>query len=150
MSRSSRMLATVGAVTAAVAVMLVTGAVAAKPAAPVIHEPFTAPQCSGRPGDRTTFQRLECAQQEVLRTDNQINTISATVFSQLPDDAARHRFVVAARAWLSYRNADCNSRSDVFEGGTEAPVKYTQCVVARDKTRLTDMRVFVSELTPSG
>jgi uncharacterized protein YecT (DUF1311 family) len=146
MRRSSRLFATVGPATAAVAVMLVTGAVAAKPAAPVINEKFTPLPCTGEPSDRTLDQLLACAERQVLRTDKQVDSISATVFSRVPGDAARRRFVVAARAWLGYRNADCASQADVFLGGTESALRAAQCMVARNRTRAEDLSTFASEL----
>jgi len=146
MSRSSRLLATVGPVTVAAVVMLATGAIAAKPGAPVINEKFTPLPCVEDPSAQTVQGALACAERQVLRTDKQVDSISATVFSRLPGDAARHRFVVAARAWLSYRNADCASQGDVFLGGTESALRAAGCMADRNRTRAADLREFAVEL----
>ena len=146
MSRSRRLLAVTSLATAVAAVMLVAAAIAAKPGAPVINEKFTPMQCTGEPSNRTLLQLLACAEHQVLRTDKQVDSIAATVFSRLPSDAARRRFVVAARAWLSYRNADCASQADVFLGGTESSLTAADCMVARDRTRAEDLREFAVEL----
>jgi uncharacterized protein YecT (DUF1311 family) len=119
---------------------------AAKLAPPRIHEIFTPLPCNGRAGHRNTLQQLGCAEQSILRTDRQLGSVANDLFSRLPDGPARRRFVLGVRAWLSYRNADCASRSDVFEGGTRAPVLAAQCMAARDKTRLSDLRAFASAL----
>ncbi len=87
-----------------------------------------------------------CAERDIVSTDKLIDAVSKTVFQRLGDDQARRRFVTAARAWLTYRNADCASRSDVFEGGSQAPVLDAQCTAARNKTRLADLRTFAGDL----
>jgi uncharacterized protein YecT (DUF1311 family) len=104
--------------------------------------------CSGQPNARNTLQQAGCAEQQILRTDGQINALAKSVFSLLPDNAARRRFDKASSAWLAYRRADCLSVSDVFEGGTQAPVLYAQCEAARNAHRLKDLRTFKRDLTP--
>ena len=121
-------------------------AAAAKLSPPVIHELFTPLPCGGTPTNRTTVQQLGCAERDIVSTDKLIDAVSRTVFQRLGDDRARRRFVTAARAWLAYRNADCASRSDVFEGGSQAPVLDAQCTAARSKTRLADLRTFAGDL----
>jgi uncharacterized protein YecT (DUF1311 family) len=122
----------------------------AKLSAPVIHEAFTPLPCKGKPSSRTTIQQLGGAEQQILKTDKQIDALSASVFSRLHDDAARHRFIAGAKAWLAYRRADCASRSDIFEGGTQAPVVAAQCQSLRNLTRIKDLRTFKSDLTSRG
>lgn len=114
---------------------------------PVITEPFTPLPCSGRPGSRTTLEQEGCAEQYVLHTDGRIDGLVRTVFSLLPDAAARKRFVTAERAWLAYRRADCASVSDVFEGGTQAPVLFAQCEGSRNDQRIRDLRTLRGELS---
>jgi uncharacterized protein YecT (DUF1311 family) len=117
---------------------------------PVIHEPFTQLPCSGQPGSRNTLQQEGCAEQQILKTNAQIDALSKSVFSVLADNAAKRRFVKGAGAWLLYRRADCLSVSDVFEGGTQSPVLYAQCEAARNAQRIRDLRTFRNELRPSG
>ncbi len=119
---------------------------AAKLSPPVIRERFTPLPCSGKPTSRTTHQQLGCAEQEIVRTDKLIDAASKQVFQRLHDAAAKRRFITGARAWLTYRNADCASFSDVFEGGSQAPVLAAQCEGGRNKTRLKDLRTFLSDL----
>lgn len=120
--------------------------VSAKLSPPVIHEVFTALPCAGKPNSRTTQQQLGCAEHEILRTDKLIDAASKSIFQRLRDNPARRRFLTGARAWFTYRNADCASFSDVFEGGSQAPVLAAQCEGGRNKTRLADLRRFLSDL----
>jgi uncharacterized protein YecT (DUF1311 family) len=150
------MLVGASALVAVVAAVAVAPARSAGPAhgaklsPPVIHEIFTPLPCTGKPNSRTTIQQLGCAEQRILKTDKQIDALSASVFSRLHDDEARRRFIAGAKAWLAYRRADCASRSDIFEGGTQAPVVDAQCQSLRNATRIKDLRTFKSDLTPRG
>ena len=74
----------------------------------------------------------------------------SSVFGRLPDRAAKIRFIAAQRAWLDYRRADCLSLSDVFEGGSEAPVLDAQCTADRNEQRIKDLRTFLTDLGRSG
>jgi uncharacterized protein YecT (DUF1311 family) len=123
---------------------------AAKLSPVVIHETFMPLPCSGKPSHRTTLQQEGCAEQQILRTDSQLNALAETIFPLLADDAARRRFNTATRAWLAYRRADCASVSDEFEGGSESPVIAAHCDAARNAVRLKDLKAFRSALSHQG
>jgi uncharacterized protein YecT (DUF1311 family) len=91
-------------------------------------------------------QQVGCAERDVLRTDKQIDTLAASVFARLHDNAAKRRFLAAEKAWLAYRRADCLSMSDVFEGGSQSPVLDAQCTAARNRVRIRALRIFRNEL----
>lgn len=114
---------------------------------PVIKESFTSLPCTGAPSSRTTLQMEGCAERQILRDDATIDTLSAKVFARLADTPARRRFLADHRAWLAYRRADCLSRSDRFEGGSEAPVVFARCVASLNGQRIKDLRTFLGELT---
>ena len=115
---------------------------------PLIHERFTPLPCTGKPSDRDTLQQEGCAEHSVLTTDAQINALARSIFSALRDNPARKRFVAAQDAWIAYRRADCLSASDVFEGGTEAPVLNAQCSAGHNRQRIKDLRAFLNGLRP--
>jgi len=116
-------------------------------APPVIHESFTLLPCAGAPANRTTLQQEGCAEHHIVATDAEINALSRTIFARLFDNASRADYVSAAGAWLAYRRADCQSMSDIFEGGTLAPVVDAQCQAARNDQRVKDLRAFVANLS---
>jgi uncharacterized protein YecT (DUF1311 family) len=116
---------------------------------PVVREHFTVLACAGQPRQRTTVLEEGCVEQQILATDGQINAVARSIFSLL-GSAARLRFIAAQKAWLNYRRADCNSVSDVFEGGTLAPLLYARCSVDRNAQRVKDLRTFHKQLAGSG
>ncbi len=129
------------------ALLFVVAAIATAPAPspPVIHESFTPLRCN----PNNTLGMEGCAEHQVLKTDAQINAEVKVVFKLLRSNQARVHFVAAERAWLSYRTATCNSRSDLFEGGSQAVVIYAQCEVTLNKVHLADLKQFADSLRPS-
>ena len=97
-----------------------SGGHAAKLAPPVIHESFTPMPCSGKPGNRSTLQEEGCAEQQILRSDKQIDALNQKIFNALRTTSARRDLIAGHRAWLAYRKGYCLSVSDVFQGGTLA------------------------------
>jgi uncharacterized protein YecT (DUF1311 family) len=145
--------ATVAIATVAIAATQAGGATAAHAAklSPfVIRETFTPLPCSGSPGHRTTLQMEGCAERKILQTDAQLNDLAKSIFPLLGNATARRRFNAAQRSWLGYRRADCLSMSDVFQGGSEAPVVAAQCDASRNVTRIKDLRAFHAALTHTG
>jgi hypothetical protein len=120
---------------------------AAKLSAPVIHESFTPLGCHGSPQHRSSLQIEGCAEQQILGTDKKIDALNRTIFGVLADNAARRRFIAGHKAWLAYRRAFCLSRSDIFEGGTDAAVVDATCVVTINAQHVKDLKVFISDLT---
>ena len=70
------------------------------------------------------------------------------IFSLLRTRAAKRRFVRGEHAWLTYRRAVCQSRADVYEGGSLAKVVFARCVAKENLAHLKDLRAFKLGLRP--
>jgi len=112
---------------------------------PMIHEPFTPLPCTGAPAQRTTLQMEGCAEQQILASDKQIDSLNRSIFGKLFDAAARRRFIAGHNAWLAYRHAYCLSESDVFEGGTEAGVVFADCEAGVNSQHVKDLKGFLAD-----
>jgi uncharacterized protein YecT (DUF1311 family) len=123
---------------------------AAKPAPPVIHEPFTPMPCTGSPGNRTTLQQESCSEQRILRSDAQINALNQKVFNALHTTSARRDLIAGHRAWLAYRRSYCLSVSDAFQGGTLAGVVDADCTAAANTQHVSNLKTFLKDLTSNG
>jgi uncharacterized protein YecT (DUF1311 family) len=137
------------AIAAAVVLPNAVGA-AAKPVTPVIKEAFTTLACPDPDSPDTTLEAQGCAQREILASDKKIDAVAKTVFGRLRSDAARRRFVKAQRAWFAFRNADCTSVSDKYEGGSLAGVTALQCDAERNLQHLKEIRAFDRLLRSEG
>jgi uncharacterized protein YecT (DUF1311 family) len=129
---------------------LASGGHAAKLAPPVIHESFTLMPCTGSPGKRTTLQEEGCAEQQILRSDKQINTLNQKIFTALPSNSARRDLIAGHKAWLAYRKSYCLSVSDVFQGGTLAGVVDADCTATVNGQHVSNLKTFLKDLTSNG
>jgi uncharacterized protein YecT (DUF1311 family) len=111
---------------------------------PVITEDFK-PVIACDP--TTTAGQEGCGEHKVLAADAQLDADLKVIFDLLTGDAARRDFVTAQTAWLTFRNADCKSQSDAYQGGTEQPVAYIYCLAADDSTRRQELKGFYNVLT---
>ena len=111
----------------------------------MIRESFTPLPCGGTPTNRTTVQQEGCAEQQILKTDKTINSLNKAIFANLHTAPARRRFIAAHKTWLAYRGAYCLSLSDVFQGGSQAPVLDAQCAGRLNGQHIKDLRQFAGD-----
>lgn len=116
---------------------------------PVVRESFTPLPCGGTPPNRTTVQQEGCAEQQILKTDKAINSLNKAISAKLRDDPARRRFIAGDKAWFAYRGAYCLSVSDVFEGGSQAPVLDAECASRINSQHIKALREFAGDVGAS-
>jgi uncharacterized protein YecT (DUF1311 family) len=155
MPNRSSSFATILAVCATVALTstaqaLASGGHDAKLAPPVVHESFTPLPCSGSPGNRSTLQEEGCAEQQILRSDTQINALNQKIFNALHTRSARRDLIAGHKAWLTYRKSYCLSVSDVFQGGTAAGVVDADCTATVNGQHVSNLKTFLKDLTANG
>jgi uncharacterized protein YecT (DUF1311 family) len=120
---------------------------AAKLTPPVIRESFTPMPCTGKPAHRTTLQEEACSEQQILRSDKQINALNQKIFEALDTNSARRDLIAGHRAWLAYRKSYCLSVSDVFQGGTLAGVVDADCVATVSAQHVSNLKTFLKDLS---
>ncbi|MGA3221293.1 MAG: lysozyme inhibitor LprI family protein [Acidimicrobiales bacterium] len=150
--RTAKLLAS-AALTALAGLTAVSGASAASVAAPapapapkppVITEQFNPPLACNQ---QSNLGVEGCAERQVDRADARVNAEVKVLFRFVYDNASRRDLVTAESAWLAYRTADCTSQSDMYEGGTEQPIAFLQCLAVDDQSRSADLKGFYSDLT---
>jgi uncharacterized protein YecT (DUF1311 family) len=122
-----------------------TGAAPLEP--PPIHEHFTQLACPSRPVSTVDFEG--CAEQVVLRTDKEIESLDSSIASfaaSVPYNRLPRLFLAGHRAWLTYRERDCHAVSERFEGGSLSPLADLDCVLSRNHQRIKDLRAFRRQL----
>jgi uncharacterized protein YecT (DUF1311 family) len=112
----------------------------------VIPEGFTVFPCPAKP--LTTIELMGCEEHRILRSDRAINARVRAIFSRLGSRAAKRRFIRGERAWLRYRRAACESRADVYEGGSLAKVVSAKCMADENLAHLRELKVFERNLRP--
>src|SRR3954454_9057114 len=129
---------------ASVAALAIPAAAAAAPPPPVIEQGFTLLPCPKNP--QTTLALEGCAEHRIVKSDAIINAKVKRIYGLLKTNNAKTHFVLGERAWLSYRKANCQSRSDVYEGGTLAGVVFANCVADVNDAHVKDLTSFEKAL----
>ncbi|MEO1404355.1 MAG: lysozyme inhibitor LprI family protein [Cyanobacteria bacterium J06635_1] len=77
----------------------------------------------------------QCAQQNYQQSDQALNVMYNSLKDSL-DGVAADNLVTAEKAWLEFRDGNCDFERSQFEGGSMAPLIYASCL-----EQLTDERI---------
>ncbi|HVT65658.1 MAG TPA: lysozyme inhibitor LprI family protein [Mycobacteriales bacterium] len=100
---------------------------------PKVRESFSVLPC---PSDPTSTLDMEgCAEHRIRALDRQINSLTKILFGEFSDNG-KQNLIAAQAGWDSYRHAECQSESDVYEGGTLAGVVAVNCFARLAAERL--------------
>ena len=105
------------------------------PKAPVLREKFTLLACNVN----TTIGMEGCAEHQIVSLDTKINQLRVEIFTHLYNQSAKRNFVTAEDNWLAYRQTTCVSNSDVYQGGSLAPVEFARCEVRLNQQHLSNL-----------
>ena len=87
-----------------------------------------------------TADVLDCIGAETKRQDSRLNKVYKEVMAQL--SPARNKELQAAqRAWIKFRDANCNFYADP-EGGTMATVSSNDCFMSATASRAKELENF--------
>lgn len=90
------------------------------------------PDCRD-PQDQATMNM--CAARDFQAADGELNRTYGDVMRTLDDERFKAKLVVAQRAWIQFRDNQCNFESADNEGGSLHPLVFAAC-----ETRLTKAR----------
>jgi uncharacterized protein YecT (DUF1311 family) len=97
---------------------------------------------SGGPGMSSAQASFQCAEQVRIQDDQQLDGLYNKLLVTLRDDPRLHThpredLTAAHRAWLAYRNAECQFRISLASGAPQwAQVNHSQCL-----SNLTEARI---------
>ncbi len=82
----------------------------------------------------STKDMQDCMDKEWKKSDAELNRVYQAALKKLkPEQAALLK--KAQRAWLTYRDAQCEADYKMFAGGSAAPLALTQCRVTLTQER---------------
>ncbi len=87
-----------------------------------------------------TAAMLDCIVSETKGQDARLNKAYKEIMGQLPP-ARKKQLQEAQRAWLKYRDANCNFYADP-DGGTMANVSASDCFMSVTATRAKEIETF--------
>ncbi len=75
--------------------------------------------------------------------DQRLNHLYKNYLTRL-EQPQRSKFVNAQRAWIKFKDADCNFQASGVEGGSEQPLITTLCLLDRTKGRIAQLEYFAN------
>lgn len=95
--------------------------------------------------DATTQGEMnQCAAKENKAADNELNSLYKQITARLKDNPeATQMLVKAQRAWLGFRDAECEFSASGVEGGSAYPLIYSNCITAQTKARVEAFKAYL-------
>lgn len=96
--------------------------------------------------DATTQAELnDCAGQSFAKSDLALNGLYREIMQRLGRDSAEARQLVAAqRAWIAFRDAECDFAASGVEGGSIYPMTVVNCRDTLTQRRIDDLKFYLS------
>lgn len=96
-------------------------------------------------GDLTTQTDMNiCAGKAYAKSDAELNTLYKQIEARLKDDADTKKLLVSAqKAWIGFRDAECNFSSSTVAGGTAYPFISSTCLDNMTQTRIETLRGYL-------
>jgi uncharacterized protein YecT (DUF1311 family) len=111
--------------------------------------------CEEKPISQLQMDR--CADSEYKNADAHLNTVYRKAMHYMTDDLARAQktgdqeqmkyeqralasLKEAERAWVSYRDIQCKAAAQQYEGGSMAPMIFSQCLTDITEHRTADLK----------
>jgi uncharacterized protein YecT (DUF1311 family) len=110
---------------------------AAKPAAQAKKQPCADAQ--------TQSEMNQCAYEEYKKADAELNKTYQQLLPKL-EAARQERLKTAQRAWIAFRDADCEYEAAEYEGGSMQPLIRYSCLESATRNRTAQLRGFLKDL----
>jgi len=92
----------------------------------------------------TQGEMNQCAAKESKVADNELNSLYKQITARLKDNPEATRMLVKAqRAWIGFRDAECEFSASGVEGGSVYPLIYGNCIAAQTKARVEAFKTYL-------
>ena len=79
------------------------------------------------------------------KADKELNTTFKEVEKRLADDASgKARLVAAQKAWIAFRDAECQFQSSGVDGGSAAPMVALGCQATLTSNRTEQLKAYLN------
>lgn len=96
--------------------------------------------------DAATQSELDdCASQSFAKSDRALNGLYREIMQRLGKDTDEGRMLIAAqRAWIAFRDAECDFAASGVEGGSIYPMTVVNCRDTLTQRRIDDLKFYLS------
>jgi uncharacterized protein YecT (DUF1311 family) len=86
-----------------------------------------------------------CTDQQFKAADTALNQTYAEIQKRLADDAdGKKRLTVAQKAWIGFRDAECDFQTFNAKDGSIYPMIVSECLTAMTKKRTEELNVYLN------
>lgn len=113
------------------------------PLIPLMFTPlaYAAVDCANA-SDQATMN--QCAGQEFKAADKDLNAVYQQITGRLKDNPDAKKLLVSAqRAWVGFRDAECQFSSSGVTGGSVYPWVYSSCLSGLTKVRVETLKQYL-------
>jgi uncharacterized protein YecT (DUF1311 family) len=87
----------------------------------------------------------ECYGKAFKASDAELNKLYKEIQGRLKDDQDTSRLLVATqRAWVAFRDAECDFQASAVAGGSAAPMIHAMCLDNQTKHRIEDFKTYLN------
>ena len=109
------------------------------PPQPLAQQVAQQPNCKD---PQTQFEINACAGIEYRNADKKLNQVYQQLMPKL-STTRKQKLILAQRAWISFRDANCEFERSQFEGGTMASGTQAGCLAQLTKTRTVQLEEYI-------
>ncbi|NUN66813.1 DUF1311 domain-containing protein (plasmid) [Pseudanabaena biceps] len=86
-----------------------------------------------------------CAAQQAGDADRVLNQVYSQVIAKYKGTAQEDRLIDAQISWIKFRDLECTFAKKRFEGGSIAPMIYSDCLKRLTTQRTQGLKVYLTE-----
>lgn len=95
---------------------------------------------------RTQTEMNACAAQKAQTSDRRLNEVYRQVRNKYSENPRQEtQLVDAQRAWIRFRDRECTFSRNRYEGGSIAPMVYSNCLDRLTQQRTTELEQYLKE-----
>jgi uncharacterized protein YecT (DUF1311 family) len=117
--------------------LLLTLSLAAMAPSTIVH----ADECANAM-DQATMN--ECQGKAYKKSDAELNNLYKQIERRIKDPAPAKLLAAAQRAWVSFRDAECDFSASGVSGGSVYPMIYAQCMDEVTRARVKDLKKYLA------
>ena len=99
------------------------------------------PNCNN---PQTQSEMNICASIAYQNADRKLNQVYRQLLPKL-SAARKQKLISAQQAWIKFRDSSCEFERTAFEGGSIAPMIYSNCLAAVTEQRTNDLRRYLED-----
>ena len=95
------------------------------------------PACSA---EMTQPEINDCSHREYMKTDALLNRLYAQIRNQLADSKTQQALVAAEKAWIAYRDSECDFETIDSAGGSIRPMELAECLNNKTLAHIAELK----------